>query len=406
MKLFWRCGGKRWFYRVAALVLPIIYGYWAAVRPLPPIMPVSAAIPLTIQTPSAKLVWPSTGQSAVGVAGSSILDTHGAQTAVPTASTAKLITTLAVLHVKPLALGQQGPIITLTANDAALYSAYVAQDGSVVPVQAGEQISEYQILEAMLLPSANNMADSLATWAFGSLPAYNDFANKYVQQLGLASTHIGPDASGFAPATTSTAQDLVRVGELAMQNPVISQIVGQTSASGIPLVGNIKNVNSLLGTDNVIGIKTGNTTQAGGVFVSASRVLVNGRAVVIVTALAGAPSLAQALKDSLPLIQSAQANFQPVTIMSAGSIVGHYPRPWGGVVPAVVSRQLTVDTWDGSSLPATIKLRPIATTASANQTVGSLSVSQSTFAGQQSVPVTLAAAPGKPSLWWRLLHPF
>ncbi|HEY5441984.1 MAG TPA: serine hydrolase, partial [Candidatus Saccharimonadales bacterium] len=232
--LRWRAGQK-WVYRAVALLLPFIYGYWAAVRPLPVLTPALAATQLSIQTPAAQLTWPTSGQSAVGIVGSSILATHNAQTPVPTASTAKLITALVVLREKPLSLGQQGPIITLTAADAALYSSYMAQGGSVVPVVASEQISEYQMLQAIMLPSANNMADSLAIWAFGSLHDYNVAATAYLNQLGLTHTHVGSDASGFAPTTTSTAHDLVRLGELAMQNPVLSQVVGQPTASGLPL---------------------------------------------------------------------------------------------------------------------------------------------------------------------------
>jgi serine-type D-Ala-D-Ala carboxypeptidase (penicillin-binding protein 5/6) len=335
-----------------------------------------------------------------------MLETHGSQTPTPTASTAKLITALAVLHAKPLMPGRSGPTITISANDVAIYNAYVAQDGSAVRVQAGEQLSEYQMLEGMLLPSADNLADSLAIWAFGSLPAYSNFANIYVRQLGLTATHVGNDASGLNPSTTSTAQDLVRLGELTMRNPALAQIVGQSTANGIPVVGTIKNVNWLLGTNGIIGVKTGNTDQAGGVFVSASRVAVNGKPVTIITALAGMPTLRQAMDSSLPLIQSAQANFRRATVIRTGSVVGHYRLPWGGTVSAKAARQLTVKTWSGGSLTAIVGLNAITANSRAGQTVGSLTIPKSAIVNQRAVPVTLAAAPARPTIWWRLLHPF
>jgi D-alanyl-D-alanine carboxypeptidase (penicillin-binding protein 5/6) len=351
-------------------------------------------------------MWPDSGQSAAGIVGNATLVTHSSQTPVPTASTAKLITALVVLHERPLTLGKPGPTLTLTDSDAALYNSYTAQGGSVVPVTTGEQISEYQVLQTMLLPSANNMADSLAIWAFGSLHAYNIAATAYLSELGLSHTHIGTDASGFAPSTTSTAHDLVRLGELAMQNPVLSQIVGQSTASGLPLVNTVKNINWLLGTSHIIGIKTGNTDQAGGVFISASRVIINQQPVTIVTAVAGMPTLSTAMKVTLPLVQSAQANFQPVTVIRAGSILGHYHSPWGSTLSAVAGTQMVVSTWNGSSLVATVKLNPLPSNAQAGQTVGRLTIPKSAFAGQQSVPVNLSTALAKPSLWWRLLHPF
>ena len=67
-------------------------------RTLPLIQPTYLSI--NAQT-SPNITWPSQGESAVGVVGTSILDTHGDQTPKPTASTAKLITALMVLKAKP-----------------------------------------------------------------------------------------------------------------------------------------------------------------------------------------------------------------------------------------------------------------------------------------------------------------
>jgi D-alanyl-D-alanine carboxypeptidase (penicillin-binding protein 5/6) len=405
MKIPVRRGGKRWLFLFAVLVLLGSYSYWALSRPLPLLNPTSSSLPLQTQTAATRLSWAGSGQSAVGIVGSSILETHGVQNATPIASTAKLITALLVLHEKPLSVGQQGPTITLNANDVALYASYAARNGSVVRVVAGEQISEYQMLQTILLPSANNMADSLATWAFGSLSAYSSAANKYLSQLSLGHTHVGADASGFEPSTTSTANDLVRLGELAMQNPVLAQIVGQATAGGIPVVNSIKNVNSLLGTSGIIGVKTGNTDQAGGVFISAARTTVNNKPVTIVTALVGAPTLFEALKGSLPLIQSAQANFKPASIITAGAVVGHYQQPWGSSITAIAGKNLTLSTWNGSVISSTIQLRPAPANAQAGQTVGTVTTPQSALTGQQSVPIKLQTSPSKPSIRWHLLHP-
>jgi D-alanyl-D-alanine carboxypeptidase (penicillin-binding protein 5/6) len=405
MKTHKRHGGKRWLYVVAAIVVLAGYSYWALARALPPLSPVLATTQLESQTAASKLAWPSVGQSAVGIVGSPILEIHGPQTPAPTASTAKLITSLSVLHEKPLAAGEQGPTITLNASDVAIYRSYVAQEGSVVQVTAGEQISEYQMLEAMLLPSANNMADSLAIWAFGSLPAYTSFANNYVKQLGLTGTHIGSDASGFAPSTVSTAHDLVKVGELAMQNPVLAQIVGQSAATGIPVAKTIKNVNSLLGTANIVGVKTGNTNQAGGVFISASRPTINGKPVTVVTALVGVPTLFAALEDSLPFVQSAQANFEPLSIVTDGIVVGRYAQPWGGTLAAVTGDNLATTAWNDTAISSTVHLQRVSANTQAGQTVGSVTTPKSAFSDQQSVSVDLQTAPTQPSAWWRLLHP-
>lgn len=368
--------------------------------------PLSRFSALQAKAPASTLQWPAQGQAAVGVAGTSILDMHGAETPVPTASTAKLITALTVLAAKPLQPGQQGPTITLTPNDVAIYNNYVAQDGSLVQVQAGEQISEYQMLQTMMLPSANNMADSLAIWAFGSLQTYQQAANQYLEDQGLVTSHVGSDASGLSPTTTSTAHDMVQIGELVMQNPVLSQIVGQPTAAGIPVVGTIKNVNSLLGTDGIIGIKTGNSDQAGGAFVSASKTTANGKPVTIITAVMDAPGLWQAMQESLPLIQSAQANFKPTTVITAGKPVASYKSEWGKTITASAQKSLAMQAWGGSTISAKAKLNPIKPNAEAGQTVGMVTVPKSTFNDQLSATVSLRSAPSKPSVLWRLTHPF
>jgi D-alanyl-D-alanine carboxypeptidase (penicillin-binding protein 5/6) len=388
------------------LIVVVAGGYVdrAVRRALPLLQPTHRSVQLQTRTPALRLAWPRE-PSAVGIVGGSIILTHGARAPTAIASTAKLITALSVLHEKPLAAGQQGPTITLGAADVALYNTYKAEAGSVVAVKAGEHISEYQMLETMLLPSAKNMADSLATWAFGSLNAYAGFAKAYVTQLGLTHTHVGSDASGFDPNTTSTASDLVKLGEAAMQNPVLARIVGQSTARDIPVAGAVKNLNSLLGTAGIVGVKTGNTNQAGGVFISAAKVSVNARPVTIVTAVLDAPTLLDALRNSLPLVQSAEASFQPLSIIIADTVVGHYRQPWGGTIAAIASRNLTIDEWDGSVIPSTLALQPILANARAGQTVGSLSTTATSLADRYSVGVTLKTPPSKPSLWWRLLHP-
>jgi serine-type D-Ala-D-Ala carboxypeptidase (penicillin-binding protein 5/6) len=397
---------RRFGYAVLVGLLLAAYGYQALHRSLPALEPVIAQTNLTSHTTSGKFVWPAYGSAAVGLNGGDILVTNGPQKALPIASTAKVLTALSVLAKKPLTPGQPGPTITLTEADVAIYNQYVANGGSVVPVSSGEQITEYQMLEALMLPSANNFADSLAIWAFGSLKDYRAFATSYARQLGLTDTHVGSDASGLAPDTTGTAHDLVVLGKTAMQNPVLASIVGLSSSDDIPGAGPVKNVNSLLGTSGVVGIKTGNTDQAGGVFLSASTTTVDTKSITIVTAVLGAPTLWQALNDSRPLIRSAQTNFSANTLIPAHNVVGSYRLPWGGSVPAITKTATTVTAWNGSTIPVTIQLRPVPATSRQGQIVGTVTAQKSLLSGGATSSVGLAASPPAPSVWWRLGHPF
>ncbi|MGF7121829.1 D-alanyl-D-alanine carboxypeptidase family protein [Rhodococcus sp. BE178] len=197
----------------------------------------------------------------------------------PTASTAKIITALTVLGKEPLAPGQDGPVLTMTEADAELYRSYAAREGSVVVVGQGQELTQREILEGMLLPSANNLADTLATWAFGSLADYRTAATDLVRSLGMTATTVGSDASGFSPSTTSTAHDLTLLAAAAMRHPVIAEIVARPDAV-ISGVGVVRNTNWLLGRQGVVGLKTGTTDEAGGVFLFAATVGAPGRLVV------------------------------------------------------------------------------------------------------------------------------
>lgn len=385
----------------AALLILILlggYGVWCLRQPVPQLKP--AQLKNSLQTPvsASKLAWPAS-QSAVTVEGTNILETHGPQTPIATASTAKIITALMTLRQKPLKLGEQGPMITITAQDVERYKSYVAQDGSVIPVQAGEQISEYQALQALLLPSANNIADKLAEWSHGSLDYYKRAVDAYLLSIGINNTIIGSDASGLAPNTTSTAADMVKIGSLAMQNPVIAQIVGQSVATGIPLVPAARNVNYLLGADNIVGIKTGNSDQAGGAFVGAARFKVGSEEKTVITAVMGAPDLAAALRQSQILIRSAQTNFTQVVVAKKGAQIGEYKLPWGGNIPAVANADLSAHAWNGSSVKSTIKLNDTSKNPRAGDSVGKLK------ANGKSVDIVLKSSPVKPSIFWRLSHP-
>ena len=201
-------------------------------RPCRDLLPAQAA-ETKVPVPAGSLAWPAGWANRPSVCRQFDLGDPRSQTAAPISQRRQTDHRPIAFSDKNRSPGQQGPTITLSASDVALYNAYVAQQGSVVPVAAGEQISQYQMLQAIMLPSANNMADSLAIWAFGSLDAYATYANNYVARLGLSATHIGSDASGFAPNTISSA---ARPGQARQKSPCRIRCSHRSSASQPPAV--------------------------------------------------------------------------------------------------------------------------------------------------------------------------
>lgn len=392
---------KRTLWRILALSLvafvvsSITLGAWLSSRPLPKVSP--KVVTVGSKGNAVSLPWPNYGQSAIGAEGYGLLAaSQSNQKPAPMASVAKVMTALAVVKVKPISQGQ-GPVVTLGETDVELYHQYVARGGSVAAVSNGERITERQALEALLLPSANNIADSLAIWAFGSLKNYTVYANKFASELGLKSTNI-TSASGYDVNTTSTAVDLVQLGLLAMKNPVISSIVAQKTAN-IPVAGNVKNYNFMLGRGGIVGIKTGNTDEAGGCYLfAAKRKLTNGQNTTVIGAIMGATNLETAQSDSLGLLDSSYTGFTERRLVSKGDILAYYDLPWGGQSVAVAAADLKVVAWNGANLKAKIYANSMEAGTATGIKVGTVQN------GNNSVNIVLASSISLPSSRWRLTH--
>lgn len=386
------------------LVLVNIYGAYALLRPvgdlkttiLPPVIPAEVKV---------NIPWPTSGQAAFGADDYGLLASHtkdgDEQKSSPMASVAKAITALSILEKKPLKPGEPGPLITMTARDVELYNQYIAKDGAAVPVFEGEKITQYQALQAMMLPSANNIADTTAIWAFGSLENYTVYANNLVKKLGMAHTVV-TDASGFSPSTISTASDLIKLGDAALDNPVLAEIVAQKQAV-FPEYGTIENVNSLLGTSGIRGIKTGNTEEAGGCYLAAADIVVGGKKITVITAIMGSTSRSQAMKDSVPIIQSAVSQFQQVHVVRAGQSAGSVTSAWGGHSDLVAGKDITVLSWTGTAISPEVRAKNLQVPAKPHANAGVLTLGHN---GESlDSPLYTKQAISAPTLWWRLAHP-
>src|SRR5262249_13112953 len=236
-------------------------------------------------------VWPAYGQAAVQT-GQSQVQAGPNQRAAPIASVAKVMTAYLVLRDHPLRLGQEGPTITLTDDNVADTERRARQDQSVVSIAAGEQLTERQALQALLLPSANNIAAVLARWDAGSADRFVARMNDTARSLRMTHTRY-TDSSGYAYATVSTAADQVRLVDRAMSLPVFASIVAAASAT-LPVAGTVHNTNTLLGHNGFVGVKTGSTAAAGGCLAFRAVRWIDGKPTTITGVVLGHPSLAAA----------------------------------------------------------------------------------------------------------------
>jgi D-alanyl-D-alanine carboxypeptidase (penicillin-binding protein 5/6) len=160
-----------------------------------------------------------------------------------------------------------------------------------VSIAAGEQLTELQALQALLLPSANNIAAVLARWDAGSVEGFVARMNAAARSLGMTHTRY-TDPSGYDDATVSTAADQVRIVDRAMRLPVFASIVGTPSAT-LPVTGTVYNTNTLLGHNGFVGVKTGSTAAAGGCFAFRAVRWIDGKRTTITGVVLGQPGYDQ-----------------------------------------------------------------------------------------------------------------
>jgi D-alanyl-D-alanine carboxypeptidase (penicillin-binding protein 5/6) len=216
--------------------------------------------------------WPQSGQAAF-VLGKDRPSASPHQQPAPIASLAKVMTAYLILERYPLSGEQEGFTTTVTAADAQAATEDAARNQSIVEVQAGEQLTERQMLQALLIPSGNNVASMLAADVAGTETRFIAEMNAKARALGMSHTTY-TDPSGFDPATVSTAADQLRVFQRAMRFTVFRQIVSMASVT-LPVAGTLTNFNPLI-AEGYAG-KTGSDSAAGGCLAFFTGVTVGGR---------------------------------------------------------------------------------------------------------------------------------
>jgi serine-type D-Ala-D-Ala carboxypeptidase (penicillin-binding protein 5/6) len=228
------------------------------------------------------VVWPLRGQAAFLLGDDGPAASPHEQPA-PIASLAKVMTAYLTLERYPLSGTQDGFTLTVTPAQAQAEAQDAAQNQSAVAVQAGEQLTERQMLEALLIPSANNIAQMLATQVAGSETRFIAEMNAEARALGMDHT-IYTDPSGFDPSTVSTAADQLHILQRAMRSAVFRQIVSMASVT-LPVAGTLTNYNPLI-TEGYAG-KTGSDSAAGGCLAFFTRATIGGRRLTAVGVVMG-----------------------------------------------------------------------------------------------------------------------
>jgi D-alanyl-D-alanine carboxypeptidase (penicillin-binding protein 5/6) len=314
---------------------------------------------------------------------------------------AKMMTAQIILTDHPLAPGASGPSIAVDAAAVATEKAEAAQFESVVPVVAGESLTERQALQALLIPSGNNIALLLADWDAGNEAAFVAKMNTEARALGMTHTHYA-DTSGFSSATVSTATDQMKLLKVVMANPVFAHIVAMPQVT-LPVAGLVYNYDYNLGHNGFVGVKTGSDGAAGGCFAFAVDHRVDGHAYTILGVVLGQQGkyiLQAALNVATALANAVTTQVAVRQAVAPGLTAARLLAPWTTTVAATTRSSASVLGWSGLEVPIHLDVRVSGRRVPANSQIGVLEVGQ---AGERTaVPVSTTKALASPSLVWKL----
>ena len=162
------------------------------------------------------------------------------------------------------------------------------EDTSAAPtklyLKAGQKYSRQDLLSALLVKSANDVACALARDNAGSVAAFAGKMNERARAMGATSSNFVNPNGLPAEGQYSTARDMAIIARNAYANPVVRRIVATKSMEFHFADGRVRelvNTNRVLRTASFCnGMKTGYTDAAGHCLVASGRE--NGRDVIAV----------------------------------------------------------------------------------------------------------------------------
>jgi D-alanyl-D-alanine carboxypeptidase (penicillin-binding protein 5/6) len=366
-------------------------------RPIPEVSVVGPEAPAGLAPSPPQIAWPPSGQAGISVAGVGLIGESPEQEPRSIASLVKVMTAYVVLKHHPLNTGEPGPEIEFNEQHVAAYRTRSANVESVVPVSSGGKMTQRELLRGLLLASGNNLADVLAEWHAGSVDAFVEQMNAEARTLGMDRTNYA-DAAGLLPASISTAHDQLILADAAMSDPTFASIVRETQAI-LPGAGVVYNTNSALGTDGIVGVKTGWTEEAGACFVFAAQSRLEGRTVTVIGVVLGQDTLADALARSRELIRIAGGSVTLAKVGSEGDVIGQIKSRWGDSAGAILSKDVSLVLVPGMEIETSVEVMDSGEIAK-GQEIGVIRFS----AGDQfvEVPLRASAAIQSPDLLWRV----
>lgn len=182
---------------------------------------------------------------------------------MPIASTTKIMTAYTVLSAKDV-----NETVSVPKEACGI-------EGSSIYLEVGERLTIWELLQALMLQSANDAAAALAIATDGSIEAFAEHMNRLAKEMGLNDTHFTNPHGLDDPDHYSSAYDLALITSKAMENATfralceskVTKIPGKDGGMRV-----LVNHNKLLRLyDGAVGVKTGFTKKSGRCLVGAAQ---------------------------------------------------------------------------------------------------------------------------------------
>ena len=384
----------------AAVLAGVAASYLGATLlfPLTNLAPTVTKTPVSVTAASPALPsWPITGSGGVGVQGMGSVSSTFEQESM--ASITKVITAMVILEALPLNPGETGPEYYFTQYDSNQYWNYLRNNESALDVPVDGTLTEYQLLQGILMGSAGNYTDFLTEQIFASDEEYAAAAMEWLTRNGITGITV-VEPTGINPENAAVPGSLSRLAEVALQHPVFAEIVA-TPVAEIP--GNaepVTNTNELLADAGVIGVKTG--SLEGFNLLTAKDVTIDGTTVRLTASVIDQPDTETRDAESRRLLADLEVALAPTNAVAAGTPVGNVSTVWGAQAELRTATDSTLVLWNGAT-GTTASTLELGEGWHKGEAAGSLTVTGPL--NEKVTEVVLASDLPAPSAWWRLTHP-
>jgi len=337
-----------------------------------------------------------------------VLYSKNADTPLPTASMAKMMTLLIAMdRVKEGSIKLDEPVQISARASKMGGSQIFAKEGQTFPLQT--------LLAATMIQSANDAAQAISEKVAGSSEAFADLMNDRARELGLKNS-IFYDPHGLPDKVSGkddkmSAADLARLGIELMKYPLMREYAAMKTMpfTNATFTSGLTNPNHLLDMmGGAYGIKTGYTVPAGFCVTAAAKRGDLDLVCVVMGAKTGRRGPDSSFSIAARLMNEAFSSYRMVEVVKKGAAFGQVPVSNGAVkgvsVVAADSAKALVKRGEEKTLQASFVASPVAAPVKQGQPVGSVVVKQ----GGKVISKVPAVAAGAVEVapWWKKFWPF